>query len=352
MKNVGVMLILALTPACLMRVQLGSGASAEGPAAAGDDEQKQDDGGGAPVKPTGTDVQPAPELRVKDFGVAIDEVTPARMARAASGDVFIAADDALFVAGRSSVSKYPYDPSDGGFASVRAIAALSESVLLATDAGTFVCELDDDRARCKRASEHDGPSVVGFAPMPGGKVLFASEKSVGVLKASAPFLTPPVSLTTERGVAGTTRAWQWLRFDAAPWACALDRPPQAGQSLACVAKEKLSAKVTQVVAIDEATIAFATLGDGVLLRGKEADAWDESNGLPDGHVNDLIVWQDDLWAATESGLARLDPKNGARDVPESVLAGQAVVALAIGGDGALLAAVGRQPSKLVRFSAK
>ena len=82
----------------------------------------------------------------------------------------------------------------------------------------------------------------------------------------------------------------------------------------------------------------------ITLYGVET--WNTTNGLADDHVNDLIVWQGELWAATNAGLSRFSTE----PTDTSGVPSEPVVALSVNDDGTLLAAIGRTPSRFVSIA--
>lgn len=340
-------LAAALTSGCLQRLQLGGGEDGV-PAGSGAEQQTTSGDTSGPAK-----TKPIPAegtfLRVTDLGVSAARMTPSMFARTATGDVIVATDGALITVFGGSAMSEAYHVNGGGFKTVRGAAYLADMLFLATDAGPFVCTRDETRLVCERTGEHGGvsPEVIGFAPMPAGRVLYATPEDVGVMKASSPYFSPPTKFTAPAPVSGTTRVWSWLLHAKAPYACRLTRMPTGlAQTADCTAADDFTAPVRQA-AESGATMAFATWGDGVIVQ---TDSGRTKWQTPDARVSDLVVWQGDLWAGTEAGLAQYDLKTGESRTPDPEglgdLAGEPVAALALGDDGGLIAAIGRSPVRL------
>lgn len=338
-----VLIIAALLQGCLMRVELGG----EAVTAATETPENPP---GAPVsdKPNPTPAG-GTVLRVSDLGIALDRVTPALFTRTQSGDVLLATDDGILTLAAQKHMTDEYHASGPSFARVDGVIAVGDAIFLATNEGAYVCNRGEEKLLCERAKGDEG--VVGFAPLPGGRVLFARKDGVGMLRTTMPFFSSPAHVEAQAAFIGTTRSWRWLRHEGSPYACALSKQPTPSTPPnECAAIEQFSAPVTQAVDVDDMTTAFATAGAHVRLRmGQKRITWE----TPSPQVNDVVVWQGDVWAATEKGLAYYDPKSGSGGVPDvGVLANEPVLALALSDDGGLIAAIGRSPTRLYQLATK
>lgn len=320
---------------CALPVQLGGE----------DPEPAVPENPSAPFTPLAADPSLTSTLRVTAVDLTASHVSPARMARTSAGEVVIATDDALVFVDRAGLTRVEYD---GKVGPVRALHIVNDTYLLAAEHGLFACVVDEGKLNCDELEppgEHE-PSriaVLGFSPMSAGRVLYAAVRSVGTLKLGPSPWTR--SQHIKAAVAGTTRAWPWVRLDEAPWACELDRAPP--DATICSQAEVFTAPVTQATQVDATTTAIATDGAGVRIRvGTEWQTWNTTHGLADDHVNDLIVWQGELWAATNAGLSRFSTE----PTDTSGVPSEPVVALSVNDDGTLLAAIGRTPSRFVRIA--